>query len=91
MKTDKDRLLFFIGTGLLIVAILEVTILPYVLNMNFPTLFVPQDKHKTAVGYIYMLAFMSYFFSLGYFKKQMAAISIILIYYILFQYFVSLI
>lgn len=91
MKADKNRLLFFIGTGLLIVAILEVTILPYVLNMNFPTLFVPQDKHKTAVGYIYMLAFMSYFFSLGYFKKQMTAISIILIYYILFQYFVSLI
>lgn len=91
MKTDKDRLLFYIGTGLLIVAILEVTILPYVLNMNFPTLFVPQDKHKTAVGYIYMLAFMLYFFSVGYYKKQIIVLAVIFFYYILFQYIVSLI
>ena len=91
MKIDKDRLLFYIGTGLLIIAIVEVTLLPYILNMNFPTLFVPQDKHKTAVGYIYMLAFMSYFFSLGYYKKQITIIVIIFIYYILFQYAVSII
>ena len=91
MKADKDRLLFFIGTGLLIIAIIEVTVLPYVLNLYFPTLFVPQDKHKTAVGYIYMLAFMSYFFSIGYYKKQITTLIIIFVYYILFQYLVSLI
>lgn len=91
MKADKDRLLFYIGTGLLIVAILEVTILPYLLNLYFPTLFISRGGHKTVVGYIYLLAFVSYFFSLGYFKKQIAAIAFILAYYILFQYYVSLI
>ncbi len=89
METDKDRLLFFIGTGLLIVAIAELTVLPYFLNMHFPVLYIPVERHKLTVGYIYMLAGVSYIFSIGYFKKQAIAITCIFLYYLLFQFIIA--
>lgn len=89
MKADKNRLLFFVGTGLLIIAIIELTILPYILKIKFPFLYIPVERHKVVVGYIYMLALISYVFSIGYYKKQVTAIFWIFIYYILFQLIIA--
>ena len=49
MKIDKDRLLFYIGTALLIIAIVEVTIIPYALGAIFPDYFFSLERHKTAL------------------------------------------
>ena len=89
MITDKDRLFYYIGTGLLAVAIFEVTVLPYSIMRFFPWLFIPVDIHRTAVSIIYFLTFLFYAFSGKYFKKQLITIFIFFIIYALFQIIVQ--
>ena len=89
MITDKDRLFYYIGTGLLIVAIFEVTILPYCIMRFFPWLFIPVDIHRTAVAIIYSMVFLFYAFSGKYFKKQLITLFVFFMLYALFQIIVQ--
>lgn len=85
MKLDKDRLLYFIGTGLLIVAIIEVTIVPYLINRFLPALFIPVKTQKIVIGSIYLMAFLSYAFSGKYFYRQIQTIISVFIYFLIFS------
>lgn len=90
LKTDKDRLLYYIGTGLLIVAVIEVTFFPFIINRYFPALFIPLLYHKTVVGIIYFLAFVSYAFSAKYYRRQLATVFLLFVFYWLFEFFANI-
>lgn len=90
MKTDRERLFYYIGTSLLAVAMVELTIFPYIINNFFPVLFIPVDNHRKIVAYIFLLSFLSYAFSLKFYKKQLGAIFIMFVYYFAFQFFISI-
>lgn len=87
MKTefDTNRLLFYIGTGLLVIAILEITVLPCLLYRFLPSLLVPTETYTKIVGGIYILAFVTYVFCEKYFVKQIQTILFLFLFYCIFQ------
>ena len=89
MKTDVERLLYFIGTGLLIIAVFEVTFLPYFLYRFCPDVYIPYILHRQVVGGIYALAFLFYVFCDKIFMKQLKTILVIFLLYCLFQIIVQ--
>lgn len=85
MKTELDRLFFYIGTGLLTVAVVEITVLPCLLYRFMPSLIVPTGLYTKVVGGIYILAFIAYLFSEKYFLKQIQTIIALFLFFCIFQ------
>lgn len=82
---DRDRLFYYIGTGLLVIALIESTIVPYIIMVNFPTLFIPIETHKKVIGTIYIIAFLFYLLSDKTYHKQIASIFIIFLSFVFLQ------
>ena len=89
MNADKDRLLFYIGTGLLIIAIIEVTLVPALLYRFLPEFIISKEFCTRVVGIIYALAFLFYALSDKYFAKQMKAVFICFLLFVFFQIYIQ--
>lgn len=91
MKIDKDRLLFYIGTGFLILALIECTLFPFIINRYFPSAYIPNEILKNAVAALYFIAFILYAFSGKFFYRQIQAIIVIFALFVLFSVFYKII
>lgn len=87
MKIDTNKLFFYIGTALLFIAVFEVTVLPFIINRYFPTLYIPQASHKMVVAYLYGFAALFYFLVKDGIKRQVVVIASLYLYYVVFQIF----
>ena len=86
---DKDKLFYYIGTGLLIIALAEVTVLPALLYRFLPEFIIPQFFCVKVVGTIYLLAFLFYLFSEKYFARKVGTIFTLFILFVLFQIYIQ--
>lgn len=85
MNVNENRLFYYIGTGLLLVALFEVTILPYIIMCYFPSLFIPVDVHRRIVGGIYILAFLFYAANDEDYLEKMITLFVVFMFYVFLQ------
>ncbi len=85
MNADKNRLLYYIGTSLIVLAVIELTIFPYITTYVLPLLYIEPHHFKNNVSYIFIAALVCYLYSEGYYKKELLSIFYTFIYYLLFQ------
>jgi len=87
----RERILFMTGAVLLALAVLVLTILPYLINNFTADTYVSTKGVKVSSYIFYFLTFLCFLFSPRYTTLQIKWLSITLIYYIAFQILIKLI
>ncbi len=90
-KVKKERVLFLTGAVLLALAVLTLTIIPFIVNNFTADAYVSVNGVKYTSGILYFLTLLCFMFSSHYINIQINWIIITLIYYILFQILIKII
>lgn len=88
-KTKK--FLFLLGCAALVIAVLSVTIAPYLTSVFSKNLFISVYKFQWVSFVFYAITLFSFLFSSKYVKKQINWILITCAYFIIFQVIVKII
>ncbi len=83
--TKKDKILFSAGSFALALAVLSITIAPFVVNYFMLTAYVPVLNFQIISGIFYAIALVCYFFSSEHAQQQTNWILITFLYYVVFQ------
>lgn len=87
----KERILFLLGAIFLALAVLILTIMPFIINNFTADTYVSTKGVKLASIVLYLLTIICFLFSFRYIKMQINWIIITFIYYVLFQILVKII
>ena len=90
-KIKKERILLLLGAVFLALAVLILTIVPFVVNNFIADAFVSINSVKNISITLYILTIICFLYSFRYIKMQINWIIIIFIYYALFQILVKII
>lgn len=90
-KPKKERILFLTGAVSLALAVLVLTIIPFIINNFVQDSFVSVNGVKFASCIFYFVTLLCFLFSSRYINIQINWIIITLIYYILFQILIKII
>ncbi len=90
-KPKRERILFLTGTISLALAVLVLTIIPFVINNFMQDTFISVNGVKFASCIFYFVTLLCFLFSSRYINIQINWIIITLIYYILFQILIKII
>lgn len=90
-KVKRERILFLTGAISLALAVLVLTIIPFIINNFVQDSFVSINGVKFASCIFYFVTLLCFLFSQRYINIQINWIIITLVYYILFQILVKII
>lgn len=90
-RLKRERILFSLGCIAIAIAVLSVTIAPYLINNFAPNIFASMGKFQNFSFIFYGIAIFCYLFSQKYQKLQIKWILIAFAYFILFQILVKII
>ncbi len=83
--TKRDKILFSAGSFALALAVLSITIAPYVVNYFMLNTYIPIAHFITFSGVLYFIALVCYLFSSSYSTIQINWIIITFLYFVAFQ------
>ena len=90
-RLKREKFLFSTGCIALAIAVLSVTIAPYLINNFASNIFASIEKFQNFSFVFYGIALFCYLFSTKYAKMQINWILIVFAYFILFQILVKII